>query len=238
MMMESSTKITDLKPDDRPREKALSHGIKSLSDAELLTIVIGMGLPGFSAIEMSRHILHQTDNSLAAIASMPVREMMRRFKGVGEAKAVSIAAAFELGVRFRDEIDRSRDMKPVKVTSSRVVYDEMRTTLETLPHEEFWVVLLSRSNTIMAKRLISRGGTAATVVDPKLVMHEALSHLASGIILVHNHPSGNLAPSEQDKTLTKKLIKAGELLEIKVLDHLIIAHGGYTSFNDEGLMLI
>lgn len=228
-----SIKILDLSEGDRPREKALDAGVGSLSDTELLAIIIGMGLPGFSAIDMARHIMKESENSLATIARMPVREMMRRFKGVGKAKAVSIAAALELGRRASALLDR-KDEKVRTIRSSRDAYDYMRCEIQNLPYEEFWVILLTRANTIMTKRLISRGGTAATVVDTKLVMQEALSHLASGMILVHNHPSGNLRPSGEDDVLTRRLCEAAKILDMKVLDHLVIAAGGYYSYNDEG----
>jgi len=227
-----TVRITDLKADDRPREKAIRLGVKSLSDAELIALELGMGLPGMSALDMSRVMLEQCGNSLVKLASMPVREMMRRFKGVGEAKAVGLAAAFELGLRCRSELER---MEPVRsVRASTDAYTFIRGDIEMLPYEEFWVLLLSRANVIMAKRLIGRGGVSATVVDIKLILREAIDHLASGIILVHNHPSGNIAPSGEDDRITRRVVEASALLDIKVLDHIIVSAKGYYSYNDNG----
>lgn len=218
----ASIKVKSLHADDRPREKAISQGIKVLSNAELLAIVLGGGLPGLSVIDLSRDMLQKCDNSLIELSRAAIPELKRKFKGVGDAKAVQIAATFELGRRWRDEMDDTERRHHTTVKSSTDAYAYMRSRVELLPYEEFWVIMLSRSATIMQARCISQGGTAATVVDSKLLFRHAIDALASSIILVHNHPSGNLSPSVQDDQLTRRLAEAGKLLDIKVLDHLII----------------
>lgn len=225
-----SLRIADLSDDDKPREKALRHGIRTLSDTELIAILLGGGLPGKSVIELSREIYNAYDKSLSKMAQASIRNMCLRFKGIGPAKAITIAAALELGGRRKDV--KGND-KP-QISSSTDAYNAIRQQLENLPTEEFWAILLSRSNRIVAIECISRGGTAATVVEPKIVMKRAIEHLASCIILAHNHPSGNLRPSIQDNTLTQKLKKAGEIMDIKIIDHLIVSPTGFYSYADEG----
>lgn len=224
-------RIADLDLDDRPREKALAHGIKSLSAAELMAIILGGGIQGISAIDLAKRILYNNSNSLADVSRMSVDEICKKYRGIGPAKAIGLAAAFELGIRCRDEMTNPADMV---IRSSSDAYSIMRSQLELLEHEEFWVLLLSRSNQVKSKVCISRGGTASTAVDVKLLLKRALDSLASGIILVHNHPSGNLRTSAQDDALTRRIVQGAEYLDIKVLDHLIIARGGYLSYRDEG----
>ena len=229
----ASIRVQDLQEDDRPREKAMRHGVKALSDAELLAIVLGGGLPGMSVLDMSRDILHRCDNSLVSLSRARIDEMKRKFKGVGDAKAVLVAAVFELGRRWRDEMADVDSRKRLRVTSSDDAYRFIRGRVELLPYEEFWVLMLSRANVITGACCVSQGGTAATVVDAKLLFRHAIDALASGIILVHNHPSGNLAPSHEDDVLTQRLAEAGKLLDIRILDHLIVTSDGYYSYNDE-----
>ncbi|MDE6524146.1 MAG: DNA repair protein RadC [Paramuribaculum sp.] len=226
----SSRRIADLSDDDRPREKALAHGIRSLSNAELLAIIFGGGLPGKSVVEMSREILSACDNKLVSLARMPIQAVARSFRGIGPAKAIALAAAFELGSRCRDE-ERSRD---VTVRSSDDAFNYIRGRLENLDHEEFWVLVLSRANRILSAELVSRGGTTATVVDVKIVVKTAVDRLAAGVILVHNHPSGNRMPSVQDDALTSRIKDAAALFDIRVLDHLIVAGNEYCSYADNG----
>lgn len=230
----TSIRVHDLQAEDRPREKAMLHGVKALSDAELLAIVLGGGLPGMSVLDMSRDMLLRCDNSLVNLSRSQIGEMKRKFKGVGDAKAVLISAVFELGRRWRDEMADVERRKRTRVASSCDAYNFIRGRVELLPYEEFWVLMLSRSNTITEARCVSQGGTASTVVDSKLLFRHAIDALASGIILVHNHPSGNLKPSAQDDALTRRLSDAGKMLDIKVLDHLIVTADGYYSYNDEG----
>ncbi|MTI20879.1 JAB domain-containing protein [Fulvivirga sp. RKSG066] len=217
--------------EDRPREKLLLKGKASLSEAELIAILIGSGTASMSAVDLSKQILGHTNNNLNDLAKLTVQELMK-FKGIGEAKAISIVAALELGRRRKE----SEVVKKPKITCSQDAYDIMRAHLLDLSHEEFWVLMLSRSNQVIKKQLISSGGVSGTVADPKIIFKMALDELASSIILSHNHPSGNLKPSQADINLTKKLKEAGEMLEIPVLDHLIFTNDGYFSFADENLM--
>jgi len=217
--------------EDRPREKLNSQGRRALSDAELIAILIGSGSRNESAVELSKRILHHYDNDLQKLGKVSVSELSK-FKGIGEAKAISIIAALELG-RRRDDTEIKA---PEIVNGSRSVYNVLRRHLVDLNHEEFWILLLSRNCKIIAKELISKGGLSGTVADPKVIFGIALQHQASSIILAHNHPSGNLKPSQQDIDLTKKIHAAGRILDIGVLDHLIITDGGFFSFADEELL--
>lgn len=223
-------RIADLSEDDRPREKAIRNDIRSLSNAELLAIILGGGMQGMSVMDLSREMLQRSHNSLYSLSRMRINEMCRTFKGVGPAKAVSLAAAFELGSRCRDEGIREN----CTVTQSKDAYEYVRGHLERLDHEEFWILILSRANKITAAECVSRGGTSGTVVDVKLLMKTAIDRLASGIIAVHNHPSGNLRPSMEDDSLTRKIKEGSKLLDIRFLDHLIVTSDAYYSYNDEG----
>ena len=226
-----STRILDLSKDDMPREKALAHGIRSLSDAELMAIIFGGGLPGVSVIDMARGILRDCDNRLDMLARLSMNELMSKYKGVGPAKAVSLAAAFELGRRNREQAMAHEDPQ---IRSSKDAVDLMRPMLEALEYEEFWVLMLSRSNRVTYKRCISQGGTASTVVDVKLLLKRAIDCLAEGIILVHNHPSGNASPSVEDDRLTSRIKDGAKILGINVLDHIIIARGKSYAYADNG----
>ena len=223
-------RIADLDEGDKPREKALSQGIRTLSNAELLAIIFGSGLPGKSVISMSQEILASCDNRLSRLSRLSIHEMKKKFKGVGTAKAISLAAAFELGLRTRDE-DAALDPQ---IKCSTDIYNIMRTKLERLEYEEFWVLYLSRSNRIIYEECMSKGGVSGTITDIRLILKRALELLASGIILVHNHPSGNLRPSPDDDRITTKTKEAAKLLDINVLDHLIITPTSYFSYNDNG----
>ena len=226
-----SLRIADMSSDDKPREKALAQGIRSLSDAELIAIIFCGGLPGLSVVEMARGIMHACDNRMDRVAAMSINEMMAKFKGVGPAKAVSLAAAFELGRRNRESMAANVDPQ---IKQSRDVVDMMQPLLAHLEYEEFWVLMLSRANRVTQRRCVSQGGTAATVVDVKLLLKRAVDCLASGIILVHNHPSGNPVPSGQDDSLTRKIKDGAAILDIRVLDHVIIARDKFYSYLDEG----
>lgn len=227
--MEKGLKILSWAEEDRPREKLLLKGRTSLSDAELVAILIGSGSAELSAVELSKKILASTGNDLNALAKLTVQDLTR-FKGIGEAKAISIVSALELGRRRKNTESRNR----TKISSSKDAYEAISAELMDLPTEQFWVIMLNRSNHILKKRLISQGGVSGTVADPKVIFKSALEDLASGIILVHNHPSGNLRPSQADRQLTRKMVEAGKLLELPVLDHLIFTDAGYYSFSDEG----
>ncbi|WP_295730425.1 DNA repair protein RadC [uncultured Muribaculum sp.] len=226
--------IEDIAPSDRPREKAMRDGIGSLSTPELVAIIFGNGMRGKSVLTMSQELLRRYGGRLSDIASRSVRDIVRDNPGVGPAKAIGLLAAFELGMRCRDE---DVEIKPV-IKGSDSVYALMRRRLQHIHHEEFWVLMLSRGNTVVDRLQISSGGTAATVVDPKIIFKRVMERgdEVASIILVHNHPSGNLRPSIEDDRLTSRLVEGGKLLDITVFDHVIITPNGYFSYADEGKM--
>ena len=227
------TLIRDLNDDERPREKALKHGIKSLTDVELMAIIFATGLRGKSVIELSREILADNNNHLSDVARMTPREMMSRYKGIGAAKAITLLGALELGARsHRDAATHPR----TKVTSSEIASAIMRPHFQHLDHEEFWVLLLSAAGHVKGEVRIGVGGLTATFVDVKVIMKAAIEHQAAAMILSHNHPSGNLRPSTQDDALTRKIKSAAELIDVRVNDHLIFSDSGYYSYADEGRM--
>lgn len=226
-----SLQIKSWSPADRPREKLLLKGTTALSDVELIAILIGSGTTKLSAVELARRVVTQAGNDLNLLAQQTVKELMK-VKGIGEAKAVSIVAALELGRRRKESAEGERP----RVSGSQAAFDVLQGDLMDLPHEEFWVLLMNRANRLIKKKRISEGGVSGTVADPKIIFKLALEELASGIIVAHNHPSGNLKPSQSDIELTKKIREGGKLMEISVLDHLIVAGRKYFSFADEGLM--
>ncbi len=217
--------------EDRPREKLLLRGKKNLSDAELMAIIIGSGSRDETALGLSQRILAKYENNLNELGRQTPTDLMQ-FKGIGEAKAITIAAALELG--RRRQLSNIKD-RP-QITSSRDAYNAIAPLIMDLPHEEFWILLLNRSNMVIGRERISRGGVSGTVVDAKLIFKSAMQSLAPAIILCHNHPSGNLRPSQADIDITRKLRKGGESLDVTVLDHLIVSERGYYSFADEGEM--
>lgn len=233
-LVKTIEKITSIKSwaeDDRPREKFLLKGRQSLSDAELIAIMLGSGSRNQSAVDLAKDVLKAYDNQLGSLGRLQVGDL-KKFKGIGEAKAISVLAALELGRRRGAEVKES---KP-KIGSSKDAYQILSPFLADIDHEEFWILLLSRSHEVKDKVCISRGGISGTVVDQRLIFKPAIERLASAIILAHNHPSGTLHPSQQDKTLTKKVVESAKLLDIPVLDHIICTDNGYYSFADEGLM--
>jgi len=215
--------------EDRPREKLLSKGIQSLSDAELIAILISSGNRDETAVELSRRILKESQNNLNELGRKSINELMQ-FKGIGEAKAISIVAALELGKRRK--LSEIIDKKTI--SSSADIYEIFHSIIGDLPHEEFWILLLNRANKIIDKMRISQGGVSHTVIDVKIILKVAVEKLASCIILCHNHPSGNCEPSSEDKNITKKLSDAAKLLDLTVLDHIIVGADKYYSFADEG----
>jgi DNA repair protein RadC len=217
--------------EDRPREKLLLKGTAALSDAELIAILLGTGTASMSAVDVAKSMLQQAGNNLDDLARFTVKDLMK-IKGIGEAKAIAIVSALELGRRRKDSGATDRP----KIAVSKDAFDLLKGDLMDIPHEEFWVLLLNRANRVIKKHKISLGGVHGTVADPKIIFKTALEELASGIIVAHNHPSGNLTPSQQDIDLTRKLKEAGRLLEIQLLDHLIVAGKQYYSFADEGLL--
>ena len=222
--------ITNWSEDDKPREKLMLKGKSALSDAELIAILIGSGSRSESAVDLSKRILASVDNNLNALGKLSISQLMT-FKGIGEAKAISIIAALELGRRRRSE--EAVELK--KVTSSKVIFEIMQPIIGELPHEEFWIIYMNNSNKVISKSQLSKGGITGTLVDVRIVFKTALEMGATALILCHNHPSGTLVPSDADKQITRKLKLAGESLEIKVLDHLIVTEASYFSFADEGI---
>lgn len=215
--------------EDRPREKLLGKGRHILSEAELIAILIGSGSRNETAVELSKRILASTENNLNELGKLSVTELTK-FKGIGEAKAISIVAALELGRRRRETEIIKRD----KISSSKDVFEIMKSVMLDLPHEEFWMLILNRANAVIKKEMISRGGVSGTVVDTKIIFKTAIQYYASSIIICHNHPSGNLKPSEADIRITKSIKEAGKIMEVPLFDHVIITDNGYYSFADEG----
>ncbi len=226
-----SFSIKDWNQDDQPREKLLHKGKSVLSDAELIAILIGSGNREESAVGLSQRILASTEHNLSALGKLSIKQLMQ-FKGVGEAKAVTIVAALELGRRRRGEDALVRQ----KITSSVSVFELMQPIIGDIQHEEFWIIYLNNSNKVIQKNQLSKGGITGTLVDVRLVLKNALEVGAIGLILVHNHPSGNIKPSDVDKQVTRKLKHAAESLDIKVLDHVIITEKSYFSFADKNLI--
>ncbi|WP_430817113.1 RadC family protein [Carboxylicivirga sp. RSCT41] len=218
--------------EDRPREKLIYKGLASLSDAELLAILIGSGSARESAVELSRKILRDCNNNLNALGKKTVKDLKTSYHGIGDAKAICIVASLELGRRRKLQESEERQ----KISTSKDVSDIFQPILGDLPHEEFWVLMLNRSNKVIAKNKVSQGGISGTVIDVRLILKSAIDHLASSIILVHNHPSGNRQPSEADSRITKKMSEAGRIMDIPVLDHVVVTENSYFSYSDEGMI--
>lgn len=230
-MENTSFPITNWSEDDKPREKLMLKGKSALSDAELIAILIGSGSRNESAVQLSKRILSSCTNNLNTLGKLTLKQLTS-FKGIGEAKAISIIAAMELG-RRRRELD-AVELK--QISSSKSVFELMQPLIGELFHEEFWVVFLNNSNKVIHKEQLSKGGITGTVVDSRLLFKAALQHSATSLILIHNHPSGKLVPSEADIAITKKLKMAGIQLDIPVLDHIIITENGFYSFGDNGIL--
>jgi len=226
-----SVSIKSWAEDDRPREKLVLKGKAALSDAELVAILIGSGSRNESAVGLSKRILASIDNNLNKLGKMSVVDL-QKFKGIGEAKAISIITALELGRRRRLE----EAMELPLITGSKAIFDMMQPLIGELHHEEFWIVYLNNSNKVLHKEQLSKGGLTGTLVDVRLVFKKVIELFSTAIILCHNHPSGKLQPSQADKSITSKLKLAGETLDIKVLDHIIITENAYFSFADENLL--
>jgi len=229
--MELNRSIKHWAEDDRPREKMLLKGKSALSDAELIAILLGSGTSARSALDVAQELLQRNENNLHLFGKMDINEL-KKIRGIGPAKAVKLCAAIELGKRRQCVGPRNR----MKVTSSPSAFDLFSNDLQDLKHEEFHVLYLNRGNYVLQKKQISIGGISGTVADGKIIFKTALELNASGIILAHNHPSGRLSPSEQDRRLTQQLKEFGKLIDIDILDHLIISESGYYSFADEGMI--
>jgi len=217
--------------EDRPREKMMAKGMRSLSEAELVAILIRSGNLDESAVEVARRLLASVNNNLNELGKKSVNDL-KKFKGIGEVKAITIMSALELGRRRRE----SEPDEKLKVVTSSDVAQIFKPLLGDLPHEEFWILLLNRNNLYIDKLMVSQGGLTGTIIDVRVILRMALENKACSIILCHNHPSGNLDPSEADKDITKKISEAGRQMDIPVLDHLIIGNDHYFSFADKGMM--
>jgi DNA repair protein RadC len=230
-MEKTENTIKSWAEDDRPREKLLLKGKSALSDAELIAILIGSGNWNETAVDLAKRILKSSNDNIAELSRLTIQDLMK-FKGIGEAKAVSIAAALELGRRRREQ----EAMRKQQITSSKDVFDIFHPMLADTTYEEFWILLLNKANKIIGKFSISEGGLSGTVADPVKIFRKAIEYNAVGMILCHNHPSGNLKPSDADIKLTNKMKEGGKFLDISVLDHIIIGEEKYLSFADEGLI--
>jgi len=222
--------VKEWSPEDRPREKLLSKGVNSLSNAELLAVILRSGTKDETVVELSQRILQSFGNDLNRLGKVSANYLISNFKGIGEAKAIGIIAALELGKRRKAEEIHNRK----KIICSLDIYNYFHPFLCDLPYEEFWALFLNRSNKIIEKFKISQGGIAETIVDGKLIYKEAITHLASYVVLCHNHPSGNHIPSPQDNAVTQHLKKGLEAIDVRLLDHIILTDGKYYSFADEG----
>ncbi|TAF74258.1 MAG: DNA repair protein RadC [Bacteroidetes bacterium] len=230
--METEHKLQTIKSwaaEDRPREKFILKGADSLSDAELLAILIGTGSRTMSAVDLAKLILKNADNELQKLAKLSIKDLMKT-KGVGEAKAITIAAALELGKRRKEIVATEK----VPMITAKLIYNHIKPHLYDLQHEESWIILLDRTLKEIKTIRIGIGGTSITVIDPKIVFRHALENLANFIVLVHNHPSGGLNPSTSDKAVTQKIKNGAALLDIILADHLIFTNNGFYSFNDAG----
>lgn len=223
--------IKEWATDDRPREKMLNKGKNALSDAELIAIILGSGNTKQSAVGLARDILDGVNGNLVELSNLSIADLMK-YKGVGIAKAISVAAALELGKRVR----LSKALQRPAVKNSKDAYEIFDTNITDHSREEFWIILLNQGNKVIKAECISKGGLSGTVADPKVIFKKALENNAAAIVLGHNHPSGETKPSQQDINLTNKLLQAGKSLEIRVLDHIVIGKNSYFSFTDEGLL--
>ena len=231
-MKENTEKLSikDWAEEDRPREKMLLKGSAALSDAELIAILIGSGNQEESAVRLAQRILHTVDNNLNKLAKLTIKQLSTEFKGIGEAKAITIRAALELGKRRGTAEALQRE----QIRSSKDVYFALQTELRDLPYEELWAILTNPANKILKKTKISQGGINASAADIRLILKAALEETATGLILCHNHPSGNVNPSRQDDMLTERVQKAAKIMDITLLDHIILTDGSYYSYSDEG----
>ena len=217
--------------EDRPREKMLAKGKESLSNAELIAILIGSGNSNESAVDLSRRILRDNNDNLIELSKLSIIDLLK-YRGSGEAKAVTIAAALELGRRRRF----SEALEKPSIKNSQIAYECFYAHLSDLDHEQFWIMLLNNANKVIKLEKIGVGGMTGTTADPKKIFKSALENNAASVMLCHNHPSGNVIPSNADKQITNNLVKAGQFLEIKILDHIIIGNDNYFSFADDGLL--
>ena len=223
--------IKFLAEDDRPREKFLLKGKSSLSDSELLAIILGSGNNEDSAVELARKILASVDYNWQKLSKLSIKDLMK-FKGIGEAKAISVAAALEIGRRKAAQEIPEKE----KITSVNDMYKIFSQYLSDLQTEEFWAIFLNQKNHVIYKTQISKGGISGTLVDVRVIFRIAIEHFATSVVVAHNHPTGNLNPSQADISITRRIKEAGDLLDIKLLDHLIIGENSFFSFSEQGLL--
>lgn len=219
--------LRDLSLEDRPREKMLMKGADALTNAELIAILIGSGNSKETAVELSQRILNDNGNNLSELSRKDITQL-KKYKGIGEVKAISISAAMEIG--RRRNLEKALERPSIK--NSTDAYEALRSSIEDLPHEEVWVLYLNSSNKIVCREKVSSGGVALSVIDVKIIMKRALELLACAIVMGHNHPSGSLTPSQQDIASTQKIKEACKFFDIRFLDHIIVSHEGFFSFND------
>lgn len=223
--------LKSLAEDDRPREKFLLKGKAAVSDSELLAIIMGSGNREESAVELARHVLNSVDNNWHRLSQLSIKDLMK-FKGVGEAKAVSIATALEIGNRKSQQEVLERQ----QIGSSQDAFEILQAHLADLPTEEFWAIFINHQNKVLYKSCLFRGGISSSVADVRIIFKTALEHFSTRIIVAHNHPAGSLNPSREDIAITQKIKESGKLLDIELLDHLIIAQNKFYSFKDEGML--
>ncbi len=233
MEVRQKLNIKDWAEEDRPREKMLLKGVSALSDAELLGILIGSGNKNETAVELAQRILHSVSNNLNALGKLEIKDLIKNFNGIGEAKAITIVAALELGRRRK----LSEVITQPQITAGSDVYKIFHPVLADLKYEETWVLLLNRANKVLKKIQVSKGGLNATVVDIRMIMKEAIDSLATAMILCHNHPAGSPNPSGEDDSITRRLKEAGQIMDVRLLDHVIVCDRSYYSYLDEGRIL-
>ena len=228
-MKPNSSTIKAWAEEDRPREKMLAKGKEALSDAELVAILLGSGNSEETAVDLARHVLKDVGDNLINLSKLSIKELMA-YRGIGEAKAVTIAAALELGRRRRfAETASTRSIR-----NSRDVFENFYLKMSDLTHEQFWIMMLNHANNIIKIEQIGVGGLSSTIADPKKIFKAAIENQASAVMLCHNHPSGNLEPSNNDRKLTQNIVNGAKYFDIKILDHIIIGINNYYSFADSG----
>lgn len=218
MNQEKHLTVKDWAKEDQPREKLMALGKKSLSNAELIAILLGSGVAGMSSVELSKQLLADADNNLTKLSRLDISNL-KKYKGIGEAKAVSVIAALELGYRM---IGENTEIKSQKVESPEDLFNHIARFLIDLTNEEFWVIYLNNKHKILGEKRVSSGGWSSTPVDLKPIFKGALDLNATTIAVAHNHPSGSVMPSREDKLLTEKIIKACDAIGLRLMDHLIV----------------
>lgn len=227
----SNKRISEWSVEDRPREKLLNDGVQVLSNAEIIALLIGSGTRERNALEIARIMLAESDNSLHELFRKSIHDLTA-IPGIGNARAVTLMAAFELGRRK----NCFKSLPPTFIRNSDSAYQILMPRLSSLEHEEFWIIILNRAHRVSGVQKISQGGLTGTVIDTRLILKNVLDKKGTSLIIAHNHPSGNLSPSEADRSITKKIGEAAKTMDIHLLDHLILTASSYFSFADEGIL--